>query len=96
MTEILMSYGLPPGPHPTVEIDHLIPICLGSADTDDNLWPQPRRSIEPIWNAERKDVLERRVCEMACGGQIDVVTAQMKIASDWAALYRELIGEPGH
>jgi hypothetical protein len=55
---ILIEYGLPPGPHPEVEIDHLIPLGLGGADDDRNLSPEPRRSVEPVWNAERKDRLE--------------------------------------
>jgi hypothetical protein len=45
----MAEYGLPPGPHPQHEIDHSIPLCLGGADSDRNLWPQPRRSIEPVW-----------------------------------------------
>src|SRR5262249_40512298 len=56
--EILTEYGLPPGEHPDYEIDHLIPLCLGGSDDPSNLWPQPRRSIEPKWNAEAKDRLE--------------------------------------
>jgi hypothetical protein len=57
--EILTRYGLSPGTHPDYEIDHLIPLCLGGADDPSNLWAQPRRSIEPTWNAEAKDRLER-------------------------------------
>jgi hypothetical protein len=53
-------------------VDHLIPLCLGGADDNKNLWPQPRRSLEAEWNAERKDALERRLCEMACAGELDV------------------------
>ena len=66
---ILAEYGLPPGPHPQYEIDHSIPLCLGGADSDSNLWPQPRRSIEPIWNAERKDEIEARMCSLVYAGQ---------------------------
>ena len=61
--KILTRYGLPPGTHPDYEIDHLIPRCLGGSDDPSNLWPQPRRSIEPTWNAEAKDRLEHLVCE---------------------------------
>ena len=50
--EVLLRYGLPAGPHPDYEIDHLIPLCLGGSDDFSNLWPQPRRSVEPKWNAE--------------------------------------------
>jgi hypothetical protein len=66
------EYGLPPGPHPDWEIDHLIPLCLGDADSDTNLWPQPRRSLEPEWSAERKDDIEHRVCQMICNGVRDI------------------------
>jgi hypothetical protein len=76
---ILAEYGLPIGPHPTVEIDHLIPLCLGGTDDDRNLWPEPRRSIEPIWNAERKDELEARMCSLVCAGQPDPAAAQRAI-----------------
>jgi hypothetical protein len=35
---ILAEYRLPPGPHPSYEVDHLIPLDLGGADDDANLW----------------------------------------------------------
>jgi hypothetical protein len=28
---IMAEYGLPTGPHPAYEVDHLIPLCLGRA-----------------------------------------------------------------
>ena len=31
---ILVEYGLPPGPHPDFEIDHLVPLGIGGADSD--------------------------------------------------------------
>ena len=87
--EVLLRYGLPVGPHPYYEIDHLIPLCLGGSDDFTNLWPQPRRSIEPKWNAEAKDRLERLMCEMVCAGQLDITTAQQAIAKDWIAAYHK-------
>jgi hypothetical protein len=85
--QILSRYGLPPGTHPDYEIDHLIPLCLGGSDDPSNLWPQPRRSIEETWNAEAKDRLERRMCSMVCGGEIDIAAAQEAFATDWIAAY---------
>jgi hypothetical protein len=85
---ILAEYGLQPGPPPDYEVDHLVPLCLGGADDDANLWPEPRRSIEPEWPAERKDDLERRLCQMVCSGELDVAEAQGEIASDWTGSYR--------
>jgi hypothetical protein len=74
--QILTEYGLPAGTHPDYEIDHLVPLCLGGSDDFSNLWPQPRRSIEPKWNAEAKDRLERKLCDMVCNGQLDIGTAR--------------------
>jgi len=62
--EILRRYGLRPGTHLDYEIDHLIPLCLGGSD-------------ETTWNAEAKDRLERLMCDMACSGEIDIVTARL-------------------
>jgi hypothetical protein len=91
---ILEEYGLPLGPHPQFEVDHLIPLCLGGADDDRNLWPEPRRSIEPIWSAERKDELEARMCSLVCSGELDVREAQREISEDWTEAYRKFIRDP--
>jgi hypothetical protein len=87
--EILTRYGLPPGDHPDYEIDHLIPLCIGGSDDPSNLWPEPRRTIEPKWNAEAKDRLERFMCDMVCSGQLEIGTAQEAIAKDWIAAYHK-------
>jgi hypothetical protein len=91
--EILRRYGLPAGTHLDYEIDHLIPLCLGGSDDPSNLWPQPRRTIESTWNAEAKDRLERRMCDMVCDGEIDIATAQQAFATDWIAAYQKYYDE---
>ena len=91
---IMREYGLPAGTHPQYEVDHLVPLCLGGSDSDSNLWPEPRRSIEPTWNAERKDELEARMCSLVCSGQLDVVEAQRTITEDWTEAFRRFVGEP--
>jgi hypothetical protein len=85
--EVLKRYGLPAGTHPDYEIGHLIPLCPGGSDDPSNLWPQPRRSIEDTWNAEAKDRLERRMCDMVCDGEIDIATAQQAFATHWIAKF---------
>jgi hypothetical protein len=84
---IMAEYGLPAGPHPDFEIDHLIPLGIGGADNVANLWPEPRRSLEPQWNAERKDRLEWKLRDLICAGQLDVVEAQHMMAEDWVEAY---------
>ena len=91
--EVLRRYGLPAGTHPDYEIDHLIPLCLGGSDDASNLWPQPRRTIEDTWNAEAKDRLERRMCDLVCDGEIDMATAQQAFATDWIAAYQKYYGD---
>ena len=85
--EVLTRYGLPLGSHPDYEIDHLVPLCLGGADDPCNLWPQPRRSIEPKWNAEAKDRLERELCRLVCDELLDIGDTQEAIIKDWIAAY---------
>jgi hypothetical protein len=83
------SHGLPAGPHPNFEIDYLAPLGVGGADDDRNLWPEPRRSVEPIWYAEAKDRLELRLNAMICAGEISPVEAQkarvrLRPTASWA------------
>ena len=80
---IMAEYGLPGGRHPDYEIDHLIPLGIGGADSDANLWPEPRARIEPEWNAEPKDQLEAKLRALVCAGRLDIVVAQKAVADDW-------------
>ena len=91
--EVLLRYGLPPGHHPDYEIDHLIPLCLGGADDASNLWPQPHKSIEPMWNAQAKDWLERKLCKLVCEGKVGLPDAQVEIATDWTEAYQKYWNE---
>jgi hypothetical protein len=58
-----------------------------------HLWPEPRRTVEPTWNAERKDKLEWRLADLVCGGQLGLATAQKAIRDNWVDAYRTYIGE---
>jgi hypothetical protein len=54
-------YGIPYAQHRNYELDHLIPRCLGGADTVANLWPQP------LPEALKKDRRwEIRICRAVC------------------------------
>jgi hypothetical protein len=87
----MAEYGLPTGPHPDYEIDHLIPLGIGGADDDRNLWPQARRSLAPTWSAERKDELEWVLRPLICAGALGVRQAQEEIERNWIAAYRKYV-----
>jgi hypothetical protein len=86
---IMAEYGLPTGPHPDYEVDHLVPLGIGGADDDKNLWAEPRRSIEKEWPAEKKDELESRLRELVCARQLDVSAAQQAIRDDWTETFKQ-------
>ncbi len=67
------------------EIDHLIPLELGGADTITNLWPEPAL---PKPGFHEKDALENRLHAMACTGMIALDSAQRWIARDWWSAYQ--------
>lgn len=69
------------------EIDHLISLELGGADTQKNLWPEP---YLPKPGAREKDKVENWLHREVCAGKIDLSTAQAEIASDWYAVYRKM------
>jgi hypothetical protein len=91
---IMAEYGLEPGPHPDYEIDPLVPLGIGGADADANLWPEPRRTIEPVWNAEAKDRLEWKLRDLVCSGALGVATAQHMMGEDWVEAYGRFFRSP--
>ena len=68
---------------PLFEIDHLISLELGGADTIKNLWPQGY-----YWHpagAHEKDLLENELHKLVCSGEMQPTDAQKCIAQDWWA-----------
>jgi hypothetical protein len=78
------------GKRSAIEVDHLIPRCLGGADTEKNLWPQPYAGQ---WGARIKDQVERKACVEVCAGTLTLDDARHSMATDWIALYKRLYGE---
>ena len=73
------------------EEDHLIPLALGGAATDQhNLWPEPLISGDG-WDADLKRGLERVLHRLVCEGRLPLVLAQRAIALDWTASYRQFV-----
>lgn len=90
---VLQEYGIAQETsNKKYQIDYLINPQLGGTDDIRNLWPQSYNSR--LWNAQAKDILERRLHQMVCSGSIDLAVAQREIATDWIAAYRKYIHQP--
>jgi hypothetical protein len=71
------------------EIDHLIPLSLGGANSTKNLWPHSRKGS--FWTVEKKMALEKRLYRLVRSGRLPLLTARQEIASNWAKAYRKYI-----
>ncbi len=90
-TRQLREAGVPDGLGGAYEEDHLIPLELGGAPTDErNLWPQPRRPADG-WDASRKDDLEGVLHREVCAGRLSLTEAQRALTSDWHAAWRRFV-----
>lgn len=76
---VYASYGVKPSK--TCEIDHLVSIEIGGADTLDNLWPQCGGS--PYW-FRIKDVVENALAREVQSGKSNLRDVQRGIATDWS------------
>ena len=85
--QVFAEYGMPTAETRAYEVDYLITPALGGSDDIRNLWPQPYAGSP--WNAHTKDALEDHLRRLVCDGQLDLVTAQREIASNWVAAYKK-------
>jgi hypothetical protein len=86
--QVCINYGLKDCPHEgKMEIDHLVPLELGGADTVANLWAQP---ASPKPGFHEKDKLENWLHEQVCSGKMALIDAQAKIRTNWFAAYQEM------
>lgn len=80
-------------PHPehnsgatqTCELDHLISLELGGADTLDNIWPQCGPGGVPVSKEyfKEKDGVENYLAKQVRDGAMDLAEAQKGISVDW-------------
>jgi len=73
------------GAHQICELDHLISLELGGADTLDNIWPQCGPPGVPLIQRyfKQKDLVENYLAAQVKAGNIDLTDAQYGIARDW-------------
>lgn len=87
---VFRVYQIPWRRRAEFKVDHLIPTELGGADSVDNLWPQSL-SIRP-YNAERKELLTRRLLALIAAGEMTLPQAQREIREDWISCFVEHLG----
>jgi hypothetical protein len=90
------NYGIPhpannSGATQTCELDHLVSLELGGADTLDNLWPQcgPGNVSLAQRFFKQKDRVENFLAAQVKSGAMDLETAQKGIAEDWTQFLPE-------
>jgi hypothetical protein len=73
------------------ELDHLISLELGGADTLDNIWPQcgPSRVTLASRYFKIKDSVENYLAAKVKKGEINLKDAQQGIAADWTQYISE-------
>jgi hypothetical protein len=79
------------GASQSCELDHLVPLYLGGADTLDNIWPQcgpARVSLENRY-FKKKDKVEYYLGQMVRQGKMNLKDAQNGIAADWTQYLKD-------
>jgi hypothetical protein len=78
----------------TCELDHLIPLYLGGADTLENIWPQcgPARVHLDDRFFKEKDKVEFYLGQQVRAGKMDLAVAQKGIAEDWTKFLADAEG----
>ena len=73
------------GANQVCELDHLVPLELGGADTLDNIWPQcgpPEAELNERY-FKQKDLVEDFLAAMVKANKADLDQARKCIATDW-------------
>ena len=84
---VLGAYGIPKGSRGRYRIDRLISVALGGSNAKANVWPQPASGR---LNAGAKDRVEAYLLRLVCQRKLSLRRAQVKLATNWVAVYRSL------
>ncbi|HEY2843919.1 MAG TPA: HNH endonuclease signature motif containing protein, partial [Bryobacteraceae bacterium] len=73
------------GQNQTCELDHVVPLEMGGADSLDNIWPQcgPDSAALNDRFFKQKDLVENYLTTQVKNGSMDLAEAQEAIAKDW-------------
>jgi hypothetical protein len=84
------DYGIPPERQFQFKCNYLVPLSIGGAATQMNVWPQP------LAEAAFKDAIDAELLKQVCEETVSPVEAQRGIAIDWIETYRHFLnpGDP--
>ncbi len=85
--EVYAEYGIVTHETGEYEVDHLVSLELGGSNDISNLWPE-RTSPQP--GCHEKDEVENYLHEQVCVGKMSLQEAQIRIATNWLAVYQEM------
>jgi hypothetical protein len=83
----------PTSPGCPCEVDHIVPLAAGGADSLANLQIQ---SYSGRWNAHMKDALEALSKELICKHKVTPAEAQSWFLGDWRPYYIQYFGAPAY
>ena len=86
---VYRAYGIARHSPGQYEVDHLISLELGGANTIANLWPE---AAAPQPGFHEKDEVENYLHDQICSGAIALADAQRLIAGNWLEVYQHLHG----
>ena len=86
---VFAAYGIKSHRSGQYEVDHLVPLELGGSNSVSNLFPE---AVGPRPGFHDKDRLENKTHQRACAKHSSFRSLQKGIATDWTALYVQLIG----
>lgn len=74
------------------KIDHYIPLCMGGANSEENLWPQHKSVYE------KTDQLEEKLCRLMSMGRMlqDEAVVKIKTVKNDLTMVKEITEEVDH
>ncbi len=80
---IKAAYGIPANRYPRYYMDYLVPLNLGGAAVQANLWPMSTKGV----GFHEKANLNARLRNVVCDGRMTLDQAQHAIITDWYTLW---------
>ncbi len=87
--QVYAEYGIASHYAGQYEVDHLVSLELGGSNDISNLWPE---LASPTPGFHQKDQVENYLHDQVCAGKVPLATAQYEIATNWLAVYNQMIG----